>query len=141
MSHLKYYSMVLLTCASLAYDFHGKGPDHCLRQVCHGGSAYHMPSHVKSLSQHNISGGSTIEGVGTTDKTLYRSLWYPVRSSDSVSTRSEDVTPRRPTSDALSTNGSLPHLININQQQLAQKRCNYAIRYPKIHASHKRKLL
>ena len=30
----------------------------CLRQGCHGSLAYHMPTHVKSLSRHKISSGS-----------------------------------------------------------------------------------
>ena len=56
--HQKHYSTVLLTWASTAYVFMAKRQSCPGGHVCLGIEAYHMPTHVKSLSRHNISDGS-----------------------------------------------------------------------------------
>ena len=56
--HQKHYSTVLLTRASTAYVFMAKQQSCPGGHVCLGIEAYHMPTHVKSLSRHNISDGS-----------------------------------------------------------------------------------
>ena len=63
LSPLKYYSTMLLTRASPAYDYRAELAAPCPRHVCPGPKAYHMPTHVKSLSRHKILGGSWITGL------------------------------------------------------------------------------
>ena len=56
--HQKHYSTVLLTWASTAYVFTAKRQTCPCGHVCLSVQVYHMPTHIKSLSRHNISDGS-----------------------------------------------------------------------------------